>query len=104
METDRTQKQWRGAANAGTLTARWPFGKLVVGPSEIELSSPLGRFVLPKEKVVRVERAGFFPWLWCGVRIRHRVAGHPERLMFCPVLSLSRGIMQHLKSLAYNVS
>ena len=103
VETDRIKREWRGAACVGMLTARWPFGKLAVGPSDVDLSSLLGHFVLPKEKVVCVERAGFFPWLWCGIRIRHSVSEHPQRLMFCPIFSRSRGIMQHFKSLGYNV-
>jgi hypothetical protein len=105
METDAADRQWRGNMCTGLLSTKGPGprGKLTAGPEGIELRGLLGRLVFRRENVERVERAGFFPWLWMGIRIRHNVAEYPKRIMFCPWLSLSRNILRHLGRLGYNV-
>jgi hypothetical protein len=98
-------RQWRGSVCAGVLTSRWPFGKMVARSDQIELNSLLGNFVLPKGEVHSVQRAGFFPWMGMGLRIRHAHDGYPDRLMFAPFLFWRRGrIFEHLRSLGYQVA
>ncbi len=102
---DKQGREWRGSVCAGVLTSRWPFGKMVARSDRIELNSLLGSFVLPKGEVQSVQRAGFFPWMGMGLRIRHAHDGYPDRLMFSPVLFWRRGrILEHLRSLGYRVA
>ena len=98
-------REWHGSVCAGVLTSRWPFGKMVARSDQIELKSLVGNFVLPRGEVQSIQRAGFFPWLGMGVRIRHAHGGYPDRLMFSPVLFWRRGrILEHLRSLGYQVA
>jgi hypothetical protein len=104
MQGNQT-RQWRGSVCAGALTSRWPFGKMVARSEQIELKSLLGNFVLPKGEVHSVQRAGFFPWMGMGLRIRHGHDGYPDRLMFAPFPFWRRGrILEHLRSLGYHVA
>ena len=101
---DSAERQWRGSVCTGILTSEWPFGKLSVGPEAIDLRSLLGRLVIPREKIQFIERGGFLPWLWTGIRIRHACVEYPERLMFSPTFFWRRTeILSYAESLGYNV-
>jgi len=105
-ETDALEKRWRGHMCRGLLSTQGPwFGaKLAAGPDQLELTGLLGHFVFTPQNVERVERAGFFPWFWMGIRIRHHISNYPDRIMFWPVFSFSQGILEHFKLLGYNVT
>ncbi len=104
MESEQG-REWCGSICAGVITSRWPFGKMIARFDHIELRSLLGNFVLPRDEVRSIERAGFFPWVWVGIRIRHAHDGYPGRIMFSPVLFWRRGrILEHLRSLGYKVA
>lgn len=105
MGADAAERQWWGNMCRGVISTKGPGprAKLVVSKEQMELRGLMGRLVFRRENVERVERAGFFPWLWMGIRIRHNVPEYPKRIMFCPWLSLSRNILRHLERLGYNV-
>jgi len=105
VETDSAERQWVGNVCKGVISTKGPGprAKLVVSKERMELRGLMGRMEFRRENVERVERAGFFPWLWMGIRIRHNVGEYPKRIMFCPWLSLSRNILRHLEQLGYNV-
>ena len=106
METKAPEKQWRGQMCTGLLSTTGPghSARLTVGPEQVKLVGLLGNFVFTPQDIERVERAGFFPWLWTGIRIRHNVPDYPKRLMFWPQFALSRTIMQYMRSLGHNVT
>ena len=106
MEADAVEKRWQGQMCRGLLSTKGPgfSAKLVAGPDRLELTGLLGHFVFTPQNVERVERAGFFPWFWMGIRIRHHISDYPERIMFCPMFKFSRGILAHLKLLGYTVA
>ena len=97
-------KEWRGSVCAGPLTSRWPFGKMIIRRDRIELKSLLGNYVLPRDEVKSIERGGFLPWFWMGVRVRHTHDGYPNHLMFSPILFWRRRrILECLTSLGYKM-
>ena len=99
--SERETKEWRGAICKGIFTSRWPFGKLIANQHCIQLRSILGEYVVAKEDVRSVERAGFLPWLWMGIRIRNVADGDVK---FCPFPFWRRPeVLRQLKSLGYPV-
>ncbi|MHC4327708.1 MAG: hypothetical protein ACYSWW_06260 [Planctomycetota bacterium] len=104
MEIEQA-REWRGSVCTGILTSRWPFGKMIACLDHKELRSLMGSFILPRNEVERIERAGSFPWLWIGIRIWHAHDGYPDRLMFNPILPWRRSrILEDFKSLGYKVA
>ena len=106
MNKEDVVKSWRGQMCTGLFSTKGPgpSAKLIANSEQLEIKGVLGNFTLKKQDVERIERGGFFPWLWCGIRIRHTVASYPKMIMFWPQFSRSRKIMEHLRLFGYEVS
>lgn len=104
MSTPETS--WRGAALAGLITTHGvgSGGTLRVTGERLAIDSKVGSFTFTPQEVVCVQRAGFFPWFWAGVLVRHRKASYPARIGFCPRGASSRAVLDALKSFGYPVT
>ncbi len=95
--------RWEGAMNDGNGTSGTPGAGAILcaNAEEIWLSGRRGDFHLPRNSVVRIGRAGMYPWFFRGVRIRHRIPAFPSILQFGPWTVPSREILAQLKSLGF---
>ena len=98
--------RWEGhmCDGVGTTTGSEPGALLCANAEELWLKGRRGDFHLPRSAVVKVGRAGMYPWFFRGIRIRHRVSGYPAELQFGPFVGTSRSILTQLKSLGYSTS
>jgi hypothetical protein len=81
-----------------------PGAVLCANVDEIWLKGHRGNFHLPRSAVVKIGRAGLYPWFFRGIRMRHNVAGYPADLQFGPWVTKTRDALAKLKSLGYPVS
>jgi hypothetical protein len=58
-------------------------------------------YTISKDKIERIGRAGFFPWIWTGIRIHHRDSDIPRRVAFVSYNTSSRDIIEECKRLGY---
>ncbi len=95
--------RWEGAMNDGNGTSgsQGAAAVLCANADEIWLSGRRGDFHLPRAAVVRVGRAGMYPWFFRGIRIRHTVAGYPPILQFGAWTVPSRQVISQLRSLGF---
>lgn len=95
--------RWEGTLNDGNGTSGGPAGGAVLcaNAGEIWLSGRLGDFHLPRNAVVRIGRAGMYPWFFRGIRIRHTVASYPPILQFGAWTVPSRQVISQLRSLGF---
>ncbi len=80
-----------------------PGATLTATAATLHLKGNRGDFLLPLAAVVSIGRGGFYPWLFKGVRIRHRIAGFPKNLQFLDPATSSRDLLRQLGSLGYPV-
>ncbi len=78
-----------------------PGAVLSANAGEIWLKGILGDFHISRNAVVKIGRAGMYPWLFRGVRIRHSIASYPSELQFGPSSARSRDIIAQLGSLGF---
>ena len=104
METEQTT--WKGAALAGGVTTHGvgSAGTLTANQHRLSIESKVGSFSFSPKDIVRIERSGFLPWFWSGIRLRHSVTGYPEEIGFCPRGASSRKVMKILQSYGYRVA
>jgi hypothetical protein len=87
----------------------WRWGKrngsdfLTASEERLIVGSRLGKINLRAETVLRVERAGIFPWLRGGVVIRHRSEGYPSGIGFIPISHSSEDLLEMLGACGYSV-
>lgn len=101
MDLDKIQ--WNGHMNVAAVATSGPIpsATLKANHDELELAGTLGHFRIPRSQVQRVQRAGFYPWLWGGIRIRHEKPNYPRLIQFCPAGTRSRRIVAALKAMGY---
>ena len=106
MTAVRETKTWKGRSRAGWLSTDGTGCQdtLTLNSEQLIISSRLGTFSFDREEVIQIERAGFAPWLWTGILIRHRKPSYRQYIGF-----LARGIstgelLQELKNHGYPVA
>ena len=73
----------RGGARIGLANATWPFAQLQIAPEQLVLQVKfLGTFTFTPNQVIKVTPLGIIPFFGKGVRIFHRVAGYPDKIVF----------------------
>jgi len=87
--------------DAVATSGRQSRATLAATEAGLKLSGTLGDFKLSPTAVKCVKRAGFYPWLWGGIRICHCVPGYPQRLQFCPMGIRSRQVLAQLRALGF---
>jgi hypothetical protein len=95
--------RWEGhmCDGVGTTGGSVPGAVLCANADEIWLKGLRGDFHFLRHAVVRIGRAGMYPWFFRGIRIRHNVAGYPSDLRFGPWSARSGDILAQLKSLGF---
>jgi hypothetical protein len=72
-----------GGAHIGWTNASWPLAQLSATHDKLTLSvSLLGTYSFAPDQVSAVERHVMIPVLAWGIRIRHRIADYPQRVIF----------------------
>ena len=73
----------RGGARIGWLNASFPFAKLTVSASEIELRVFLsGTYVFKPECVIEISQYVLIPFFGWGIQIHHTMGSYPARIIF----------------------
>ena len=106
MANDSPTTQWPGQVRVGWLSTKGFFANemLTVSEAQLCITSRLGYFCFSPQTVERIERAGFIPWFWTGIRIHHRVSGYPRRLGFWPRKVSTRVLLQELARRGYRTT
>jgi len=105
MGTETAERQWRGQMCVDFISTKLLSARLTVSAEQIKLAGVLGEFVFRQEDITIIGKAGFVPWLGCGIRIGHKTAKYPKQIMFLPLLpflSRSQDILRYVQSLGYN--
>jgi hypothetical protein len=72
-----------GGARVGWVNATWPFAKLTASPHALSLEIGLvGDYTFRPDQVVALSAYTMIPLLGWGIRIEHRVAHYPARVIF----------------------
>ncbi|MEP4546967.1 MAG: hypothetical protein ABJ000_12370 [Saccharospirillum sp.] len=99
---ESSEKKWRGGARIDLMNATWPFAKLKVTKTELDLRVTFfGKYVFKPEDVERVEAYGLIPFVGKGVRIHHNVAGYPKKIIFWYLCFSPKEIVHTIKSLGF---
>ncbi len=97
-------QSWRGDMCTGILSTKNAKAELTLCPEQISIDGPLGHVSVSRDDVTRIERAGFFPWFWMGIRIHHTSDDCPERLQFTPGIFRTKEVLEAVASLGYPVA
>lgn len=81
-----------GHAALATLTA---------SANELIVSGQLGTFRIPRAAVTRIGRGKWYPWLFAGIVIYHKVPGCASALPSSAIGTLARGLRQKLADFGY---
>ena len=81
-----------------------PRATRVATEGALKLSGSLGDFKLSASAIKCIKRAGFYPWLWGGIRLCHSVPGYPLRLQFCPMRVRSRQVLAQVQALGFQTA
>ena len=96
------EQTWRGGARIGLMNATWPFAQLKLTPAELVLQVVLlGTYVFKPDQVTKVEPYGFIPFAGRGVRIHHRVAGYPKKIVFWHICFDPQPIVDKIRESGY---
>lgn len=97
---------YKGQVCVGLLTTQGPgcSETLTISASGLTIRSRLGNFTFDRDNIIRLGRAGVLPWLWTGVRIRHRVSGYPRHIGFWPRHISTGGLLRELSRRGFNVA
>jgi len=78
-----SQEVLRGGARIGLANATWPFAQLHISTGRLVLQVTFfGSYSFMLKQVIRVAPFGLIPFFGKGVRIFHRVADYPDKLVF----------------------
>lgn len=96
-------KKWRGCAWIGQRTPEnsVPSDLLVANEDRLTITCGVGEFNFRPGKVLRIERAGLFPWFWRGIVIEHRMPSYPLHIGFLPAEESTRELLQQLERYGY---
>ena len=92
----------RGDARIGLANATWPFAKLQIAPEQLVLQVKfLGTFTFTPDQVIKVAPFGIIPFFGKGVRIFHRVAGYPDKIVFWYLCANVRPLVAKIEACGY---
>ncbi len=97
-------QSWRGDMCTGILSSKRGKSKLTLCPERISIDGPLGHLSVSRDDLTRIERAGFFPWFWMGIRIHHNADDCPPRLQFTPYIGRTKQVLKAAANLGYPVA
>jgi hypothetical protein len=93
---------WRGGARIDSANATWPFAKLSVSREQLVLQVfILGTYVFKQDDVLRIEPYGIIPIAGKGVRIHHRVAHYPKKIVFWYLCVNPQPIVDSLRAFGF---
>lgn len=78
----------RGGARIGWVNYTWPLASLSVDTSSLTIVTTffglfeMGRYSFRPDQVARIERFGWLPIIGEGIRVHHRVADYPKKIVF----------------------
>lgn len=88
-----------GGARIGWVNYTWPLAFLSVDISSLTIVTTffglfeMGRYSFRPDQVIGIERFGWLPLIGEGIRVHHRVADYPEKIVFwCRPSAVLRGI------------
>ena len=85
----------------GTTGGPVPGATLTATADELQIKGSLGDFRIPRTAMTKLHRGSLYPWFFQGVRIRHRIAGYPNTLLFQPIECSTRELLARLRALGF---
>ena len=96
------QEKFRGGARGDLFNATWPFAQLTLTPEKLVIQVMFsGTYSFTPRQVIKVEPYGIIPFIGKGVRIFHRVAGYPEKIVFWYLCADARPLATKIKACGY---
>ena len=97
-----SQETLRGGARIDQANATWPFAQLHITSEHLVLQVKfLGTYTFTPDQVIRVAPFGLIPFFGKGVRILHRVAGYPDKIVFWYLCADPRPIVAKIATYGY---
>jgi len=75
------ETSFRGGARIGWFNATWPFARLTVSADRVVLSC-FRTLHFTAHDIESFQNYGSIPWVWYGIRIRHRRSDLPNKIVF----------------------
>ena len=72
-----------GGARIGKMNATFPFASLNVNSNGLFLNVLIfGNYQFPFNKIIKIEKVGWLPFLGWGIRIYHTIEDYPSKIIF----------------------
>ena len=101
-----TEYTWEGHMNLlreHELMTKDIEATLTAGTDFLDFKGLFIQLQFPRSKILRIKRAGFYPWCWGGICLEHSVNEHPKFVYFGAHHISSKIIMTNLQAIGYKV-
>lgn len=100
----QNQRSWVGGARLDIFNATWPFAKLTVSRSKMELKVRFwGKMAFTPAQITEIKPVGILPYLGKGIQIHHTLDTNqfPSKVIFWYFAKDTQELVDELRSWGY---